>query len=471
MRNILIVEDEKLQAKIFKNFLIKSGYNAIVISSGKEFLDFYFNQNQKIDGLSITDIDIILLDICMPKVTGIDILKKTQPHSKKELKFIVLSAISDPKTISQAISYGADDYIVKSNKDIYVRIEVAVNNALEKIDLFTNLSNAERYKDNNLTFRDIAFSSEEMEKVIATTKAVADSNILILIKGEKGVGKEMLARIIHSESARFGKSFVVFNFKTVDPKLQEEQLFGIEEPQVGKKKYGKIFKAEEGTILFKNIEYSSPEVQLKILKLLQSSTVSLKSSSKEIKLKNPRIMSSSTLEIANFIDEKKFREDLYYRLGVFTINVPSLRQRGREDVKLLSQKFVQKFSTQENKKSKILSDGALKVLQNHAWPKNISELERVIFRAVLNSTSEIITVENLPKEIYFVNQNIGFAIESYDDKSEFVNLFKREGICKTFQELEHEIVIKLTNIFNKNLSEVAKRLKVGRSTVYRKLQK
>lgn len=471
MRNILIVEDEKLQAKIFKNFLLKFGYRVLVINNGKDFLDFYFNQNQQLEGLSILDIDVILLDMCMPKITGIEILKKTQSSSKGKVRFIVLSAVSDPKIIGQAINYGADDYVIKNDKDVYMRIKVAVNNALEKINLFTNLSDVERHKDNNLRFGDVIFSSETMKRVMIATKAASDSNILVLVKGEKGVGKEMLARVIHSESKRSNKSFIVFNFKTINPKFQEQQLFGIDDPSFGKVSNGEIFKAEEGTILFKNIEYSSSDVQLKILKFLQNSLISPKNSSKEIKLKNVRVISSSSADLSRLVNEKKFREDLYYRLGVFTIELPSLRKRGMDDVELLAQKFIQKFAIQENKKSKTLSEGVLRVLQNYNWPMNVSELKNIIFRSVMNSSGESITIENLPKEIAFVNQNAESNLDSYDDKSEFINLFKREGICKTFKELEHEIVIKLTNIFNKNLSEVAKRLSVGRSTVYRKLQK
>lgn len=236
---------------------------------------------------------------------------------------------------------------------------------------------------------------------------------------------------------------------------------------------GKLREAHGGTIYFKKIETLKVDLQIKLLRFMQEGEFTSFMGKNPIRV-DVRIISSSTANLQKLVAAKKFREDLYYRMAAFPINVPSLKERGEEDIKLLAEAFCHDFSINENKKIKAISQDVLYLLYNYEWEDNVRQLKNLIFRAVVLCDGDILKTEHFPQLLNKENNNLTKAKsaikKSSDINSELVDIFDDEGLCKTIDTIEEEIIRRLVDIYNGNLSEVAKRLDIGRSTIYRKLK-
>ncbi len=468
---ILIVDDEPTQCKVLGKFVSDLGYNHLVVTSGMEVVDFFMNK-KVINGISYHDVDVMLLDLSMPDVDGLTVLRKIAPI-KGDLQVIVLTANKDVSIAVSAINYGAVDYIVKGEKDIFARVTASINNAIEKKNLKYQVSHLARKEKDQVAFSDIIGQGESILSAVNLSKKAANSSIPILIEGPNGSGKELLARAIHGSSPRTGKPFIVVECEML--RSSEEDLFGSDRALADGmvKNIGKLREANNGTIYLKDIDFLKPDIQAKLLHFIQDGEFTPVCGKQEVR-SSVRIISSSYNDLSKLVAQKKFREDLFYRISSFPIKVPSLRERGEEDIRLLAESFCRNFSINENKKIKGISQDALYLLYNYGWEDNVRQLRNAIFRAVVLCDSALLEAEHFPqlldKEGNSMTKAKSEIKKSSNISSELVDIFDDDGACKTIEVIEEEVIRRLVDIYNGNLSEVAKRLDIGRSTIYRKLK-
>jgi DNA-binding NtrC family response regulator len=472
-KNILIVDDEQTQCKVLGRFIENMGHNNIIMNSGMEVVDFFMNK-KVIAGLSCYDIDVMLLDVSMPDIDGLTVLKQIGPI-KGDIQVIVLTANKDVSRAVTAINLGAIDYIIKGEKDMYARVSASVNNAIEKKNLKYQVSHLARKSKDQVAFSDIIGQSEHLIKAIKLAKKAINSSIPILIEGGNGSGKELLARAIHGSSLRSGKPFVTVECDLLKSLNAEEELFGSDRPLVEgmAKNIGKIREANNGTIFFKRVDTLRADLQIKLLRFLQEGEFEPVGSKVPVRV-NIQLISSTSRDLEKISDAKKFREDLRYRIAAFPIQMPALRERGEEDIQMLAENFCRNFSINENKKIRGISQDALYLLSNYDWEDNVRQLKNSIFRAVVLCDEDMLQSEHFPqllnKEDNTITKSKAVIKENSSINSELVDIFDDEGNCKTLDMIEEEVVRRLVDLYNGNLSEVAKKLDVGRSTIYRKLK-
>lgn len=473
-RNILIVDDEVIQRKVLNHFIEELGYNCIVMDNGKDVVDFFHNKKLHIE-VSPGDIDVILLDLSMPDMDGLTVLNRIA-SIKGETQVIVLTASQDVSLAIAAINFGAIDYIIKGEPDVFTRVTASISNAIEKKNLKYQVSHLSRKSRDQLTFSDLIGNSEAINQAIRLARKAANNNISVLIEGSSGVGKEMFARVIHGSGQYSGKPFVVIHCDSLRTSNPDEELFGVidkRNPEAIFKNLGKIREAHNGTLYLEKIDYLRSDTQMKILRFMQEGeftpvggTVPMRS--------NVRIISSTTRDLQKLVLAKKFREDLFYRISTFAIRVPDLKERGDQDIMMMAERFCRDFSINENKKIKSISPEAARLLCDANWEDNVRQLRNAIFRAVVLCEGDVIGSEHLPqllsKEVSNQTRKKSEYKKNSDINSELIDIFDEDGRCKTFDKIEEEIITRLVEVYNGNLSEVSKRLNVGRSTIYRKLK-
>lgn len=472
-KTVLIVDDDPLQCKLFGRFIENMGHNCMVINNGMEAIDFFL-KGKIIDGISFKKIDAVLLDLTMPDVDGLTVLKQIVPV-KGDVQVIVLTANRDISLAINAINSGALDYIVKGEKDIVARVTASITNALEKKSLKYQISSLVRKTKDKVSFLDISGQSPGILEAIKLAKKISNSLSPVLIEGEEGCGKEMLAKAMHSSGMRSTKPFVIVSCDNLDSKSAEEIIFGLEVESSSDyfttKILGKLREANGGTIFFDRIELLPTSVQVRFLNFMQTGEfipVGAKVSTRA----DARVICSSNEDLKKLVEVKKFREDLRYKISTFTIYMPSLRERGNKDIKLLAENFCDDFSVSENKKIKSIDPQAMQLLYNYDWKDNIRQLRNIIFQAVILCDSDCLKPEHFPsllskkdhilsKVKYEIKKNLGLNSELFD-------IYDDEGKCKTIEAIEEEIVQRLSDIYSENLTEVSKQLGVGRSTLYRR---
>lgn len=472
-RNLLIVDDEPTQCKILKKFIGNMGHNFLIMNSGVEVIDFFINKTV-IDGIAANDIDVMLLDLSMPDVDGLTVLRKIE-RIKGNIQIIVLTASEDISLAVNAINLGATDYIIKGKDDIFARLTASINNAIDKKNLKYQVSNLVRKDQNQVAFYDIIGQSDILVKAIDLAKRAVNLSIPLLIKGDEGSGKELMARAIHGSGVRSGKSFVVIECDMIDSSTAIEDLFGIEKGASNdKSKIGKFREAEGGTIFFKKIDALNSEIQTRLVRFLQDGEFYSIGGSRAITA-NVRLIASTNKDLAKLVSEKKFREDLRYALSIFPIIVPSLKDRGEKDIMILAQHFCRTFSINENKKIKLINETVFNLLGSCDWKDNIRQLKNYIFRAVVLCDGDSLEIEHFPQLL-----NIQFDVNKKSNPSSkkrifsttdnTIEIFNEMGTCKSLSDIEEEIARKLMEKFSGNISEVAKQLNIARSTLYRKLK-
>lgn len=472
-RNILIVDDEPTQCKILKKFIGNIGHNFLIMNSGVEVVDFFINKSI-IENMTANDVDVMLLDLSMPDIDGLTVLKKIE-NNKGNAQIIVLTANEDISLAVKAINLGATDYIIKGKDDIFARLTASITNAIDKKNLKYQVSNLVRKDQNQVAFYDIIGQSETVTAMVDLAKRSVNLSVPLLIKGEGGSGKELLARAIHGSGVRSGKPFIVVECDMLDGNNGLEELFGVEKVSPSDKpKIGKFREAEGGTIFFKKIDALNLETQARLVRFLQDGEFYAIGASRPIST-NVRLIASTSKDLPKLVSEKKFREDLRYAISIFPINVPSLVDRGTKDILTLAQHFCRTFSINENKKIKNINKNVEDLLCSHDWKDNIRQLKNYIFRAVVLCDGEVLEAEHFPQ---LLNSQDGgsrrtdvliskkFSTQSND----VVEIFDDQGRCKSLVDLEEEITRKLMTKFNGNISEVAKQLNIARSTLYRKLK-
>jgi two-component system nitrogen regulation response regulator NtrX len=445
---ILIVDDEQSILQSLKGLLVDEGFEVITASNGYEALKI-------IDAESP---DLVLLDIWMPGIDGIETLQEI----KKDNPFVQVIIITGHGTIETAVKatkLGAFDLIEKPLS--IDKVIVAINNALN----FRRLEEENRYLRKKMIEKNsISGNSEPIKLLKKQIAAAAPSDTWILIKGENGTGKELVARTIHQMSSRVDKPLIDVNCAAIPEELIESELFGHEKGSFTgavTKKRGKFELANDGTIFLDEIGDMSLKTQAKILRVLQEQQFQRVGGGRTIKV-NVRVIAATNKDLAEEIKSGLFREDLYYRLNVIPIEVPSLRHR-IQDLPLLVETFLGDNARQERQHPKQMAPEALDLLQQYPWPGNVRELKNLVERLTIMVEGDTINVDDIPAPY---NPTCGEHPEHFGSR-----LFQIGSLKEAKKAFEKEFIEKKLMENEKNITQTAKAIGVERTYLHKKIKK
>lgn len=391
-KRILIVDDEKVFSSYLDQILARKGYESEVAHNGEEALAV----------CERAEFDLILSDIKMPKMDGMALLKALRQKSQQtgseslDVAVIMMTAHGTIETAVEAMKLGASDYITKP----FNAQEVLM--VIEKVFEQQRLKEENRYLRSEVlgkyTVENIISQSPKMERVFQLIANVAMTDSTVMIQGETGTGKELVARAIHFGSKRKRKNFVAINCGALADNLLESELFGHEKGSFTgaiRQKIGKFELADQGTLFLDEIGNVSPAMQMKLLRVLQERQFERVGGTRTLET-DVRIIAATNEDLEQAVEEGRFREDLYYRINVIPINLPPLRQR-KEDISLLAQHFVEKHG---HRRIHTISDEAIHALMRYDWPGNVRELENIIERSlILERGSELVNID-LPNKVH-----------------------------------------------------------------------
>jgi two-component system response regulator AtoC len=447
---VFIVDDEKSIARLLAHWLKdKWKYKVEVFENGEEVLKkLHLNP------------DLILLDIMLPDIDGIEILKRVK-QIDEDLPIIMLSAQGSIEVAVEALRLGAFDYFPKPI-DVQ-RLEPAVKNSIRNYDLVKELKLLRENVKREYSFDNVVSADKKMQDVFKMVSKVLDNDITVLINGESGTGKELIARAIHFNGIRKDRPFVVVNCASIPRELLESELFGHEKGAFTgayQKKIGKFEVAKEGTIFLDEVGELHMALQAKILRVIQNKEFERVGGTEVIKT-DVRIISATNKDLKVAVEEREFREDLYYRLSSYPIFIPPLRER-KGDVIILTEHFIAQANKKLNKQVKGFTKKALKLIFEYDWPGNVRELENTIERCIILTESDYIDVDAIPQNIR-VSESSFSGIKAGE-------LFSDDTVIP-FEKLKMEAIKHAIKVTDGNILESAKRLHIGRATLYRLMEK
>ena len=451
---ILVVDDAPEICQMIQHHLKKEGYDLQIAYNAFDAINIVQEENP----------DLILSDIQMPKKTGIEMMieiRETHP----EMTVIFLTAHGSVESAVEAMKTGAYDYIQKPFTK--ARLLTTVKKSLENIELKHKYEELKSMVSENVAMHDIVGSSKPMQSLMNSVRKTFNLDTTILILGESGTGKELLAQTIHKNSENRDQSkFVAVNCAALPETLLESELFGYQKGAftgANTDKIGKFEFANGGTIFLDEIAETSPVTQAKLLRVLQEREVQRIGSNDIIPI-DVRVIAATNKDLEEYIREGKFREDLYYRLNVFPLTLPPLRDR-LEDLEDLCLFFIEKLNERFKKSPEVkkIAHDALKTLQSYGWPGNVRELQNVMERAMIETSTDEIIADNLPYKV-----TSGAEHAPIEDVSS--GPIDSLDLPKTVEQIERRLINAALKKYNFNLSDVAKALKIGRSTLYRKAE-
>jgi len=490
MEKILVVDDEENILTAFNRILEDKGYNITTASNGTQAINLANNNK----------FDLIIMDINMPEINGLEALKKIK-ELKPKTPIIMMTGFDSSEITIETMSIGAYDYISKPFN--ITDLQALIEKALIQGKKIHSVNNDNRY---NSDVEDFIYTSKD--KIIGKSKCIQDiskligkvasSNIPVLIEGDSGTGKELFAKALYSYSSRKNKPFLAVNCAAIPETLLESELFGYEKGSftgANERRIGKFEECNNGTLFLDEIGDMPLSLQAKILRVLQNGEIERIGSNKTIKV-DVRIISATNKDLHKAISEKKFREDLYYRINVVKISVPPLRER-REDIPLLIDYFIKKANKELGKKTIGIPKNITTKLQDHPWPGNIRELENVIKRAVVLSKDNLIREE----DIILTCNDIDNRADSSDARKHTVsslidnisrdpqksslfdvlntyldpmmdNIMKLDEAEKNniFSQIEKILINKSLRILNNNQLQTAKLLGITRNTLRNRIK-
>src|SRR5712671_6727655 len=384
---VLIVDDDPVARRLVENMVSRAGYEPVTAEGGDLALAILTGGK--------TRIDCVVLDLVMPDLDGLGVLAKMR-EAELDVPVIVQTAHGGIDNVVSAMRAGAVDFVVKPVGA--ERLQVSLRNALATRALEGELNRIKRSRSGTLTFRDIVTHSARMLSVLRIAEKAAASSIAVLIEGESGVGKELIARAIHGAGERRARPFVAVNCGAIPENLVESVLFGHEKGAFTgavERHVGKFVEASGGTLFLDEIGELPLVAQVKLLRAIQEGEVDSVGGKKPIRV-DARLISAANRSLLTAVKEGRFREDLFYRLHVFPILVPPLREHP-EDIPDLVRHFLARFSVEEGKRVRAVSAAAMSLLCTQAWPGNVRQLENAVFRAVVLAEGDEIGVSEFPQ--------------------------------------------------------------------------
>ncbi len=437
---ILIVDDEPKICEILKDIFEGEGYNA----------DFVLNGTDCLKKIQKNNIDIVLLDINLPDIDGLTLLKQIKEYNP-EISVIMISAFGTISTAVEALKKGAEDFIEKPLE--VNRIFITIINVIEKIELRRQSLGL---KSEMLKEHRIIGESDGMKKVLNLIERASPTNSTVLILGETGTGKDLVAHNIHLKSPRAGKPFIKVNCAALPQELIESELFGYEKGAFTgayHRKYGQFELANNGTIFLNEIGDMGSTAQAKVLSAMEDKEIMRIGGTTRIKI-DVRIIAATNQNLLQLIKEKKFREDLYHRINVLTIHIPPLRER-IEDIPLLADYFLKNACTENNRTIKSLSENAYQYLKLYQWPGNVRELKYLMEKLAILTTKSVLNAEDVSPILDEIKKD---SMGQYN-----IDLAKGE--------LEKNYILSALQQANGHIGKAAEILRIDRSTLFRKMKK
>jgi DNA-binding NtrC family response regulator len=435
---VLVVDDEAIMRESLRDWLNDAGHQVLVADNGPESLKIIEQEKPR----------IAIVDLIMPGMDGIELLKRAKELSSG-IAVILITAYASIPTAIAAMKEGAYDYLEKPLS--LDRLEILIDKLVEHQRLVKENISLHQKLEKRYRFEDIISKSAKMQQLIELIKVVAQSNATVLITGESGTGKELVARAIYSQSYRKDKPFVPVSCAALPESLLESELFGHEKGAftgAHAQRKGKIEFANEGTLFLDEIGEMSTNIQVHLLRVLEEREFTRVGGNELVKV-DVRVLSATNRDMKKAIADGQFREDLYYRLNVVTIDLPPLRER-KEDIPLLAEHFLEKSAVENQKEGSYLSPEVTDFLLKYQWPGNVRELENTIERAViLAQDPEIKLSDLLQKDSPLVNS---------------------ASAGRSLKEVEKDHIISILNETGTNYTKTAKILGISRATVYSKVK-
>ncbi|MEZ5690281.1 MAG: sigma-54 dependent transcriptional regulator [Rickettsiales bacterium] len=457
---ILVAEDDPVQRRMVSIVLSKKlQYEVIDVTNGKEAVDYIKSPNGD-------SIDAVLMDIKMPIMDGFEALKIIRQYNNN-LPVLMLTGDDNIETAVRAIKEGANDFVVKLPNPL--QLDVAIKNAIKYSNVSKELSKLKQEKEITAKFSDIIGHDTGLKETVSYASKAAKSDVPVLIMGETGSGKELLARAIHGESKRSSFPFIAINCGAIPSNLVESILFGHEKGSFTGaviRTIGKFREAEGGTIFLDEIGELPHESQVKLLRALQQKEIEPVGGVKPVKI-NVRIISATNRNLAKEVADGKFREDLYFRLNVLPITIPPLRDR-KEDIIPLAEYFINQITKSENISAKQLSDSAKKMLTENDWKGNVRELENLIHRILVLSDSDIIDDNILERILKF--SDTPPLVDRRAIPNMHISIINAEGNFKSMNDIEAEAMHMALKHFDDNITRASAALSIAKSTFYRKMK-
>ncbi len=449
-QKILIVDDEKKIRMILSQILSDEGYTVKAVNSGEEALS----------NVDSYDPALILMDQNMPGMDGIETLVYIK-EKNPSITIIILTAYGSIPLAVEAMKKGAYDYLTKpfDNDELLI----VIRRALEHNRLTEEIRELKKQLEEKHSFENIIGVSPTMQIMFSQMKRVCDTNATVLIHGESGSGKELVARAIHYNSKRKDKPLVSVNCGAIPFNLIESEFFGYEKgafTDARERKIGKFEQADGGTLFLDEVGELPPEAQVKLLRVLEENAVHRIGGEEAIPI-DVRVLSATNKNLEEEVDRGRFRLDLLYRLNIFTIKVPLLRER-KEDVPLLVEHFMQKHNKQLGLAIKSISKAAINFLKEHDWPGNVRDLENAIQSAMILAQNDVILLEDLPLRVR------GYPEVPQDTDVENIGL--ENYINQLTIKLEKECILKTLENNMYNRTSTANALKISRKTLFNKMK-
>lgn len=456
-KTILAVDDEPSMRRLLEISLRQAGYQPVVAADGKEALQMIRNQT----------IDLVVSDLHMPSMNGLELLKNIRLENET-LPFIMVTAQGEIKTAVEAMKLGASDYILRPF-DLET-LEIAIAKALSVKRL--NLENTYLKSNTNTENDGLVGLSAPMMALKQLIRQVAPEKATVLITGETGTGKELVAKAIHQHSDRKNALFVAVNCAAIPAEMLESELFGYEKGAFTgavKDRMGKFELAEGGTIFLDEITEMPINLQAKLLRALQEGVIEKLGGNRQITL-DIRVIAATNRDPLQAVKEGKLREDLYYRLNVFQLQIPALRERG-DDIGLITQDYLAKKTAQ-------ISDEALQKLNAYTWPGNVRELQNVLERAAILAGGKPITSQHLPADLVSsaplsdIQPSASLGAESTNSKASPVMQMATQGfsIPQTIAQIERQLIVDAIAACKGNKSKAAKLLEISERSLWYKLE-
>jgi DNA-binding NtrC family response regulator len=449
--HILVVDDDRAFRVATKTLLEDERYRVSCVANGEAALD----------GLESESFDLVLSDMVMGKMSGITLLKELKLR-KPEMPVIMVTGFASVETAVEAMRLGAADYLTKpsNNDELLIKIRKALD--LGKKDRELRMLREEL--QTTYSFGNMISQSGAMKEVIRQIQRVADTDVTVLLQGESGTGKELAARALHFNSSRKERPFVAVSCSAIPETLLESELFGFEKGAftgATRQRMGKFEEAHTGTLFLDEIGDIAPSVQTKLLRVLQEKSIERVGGAGLISVET-RIVAATNRDLELMVRQGDFRSDLYYRLNVFPIKLPPLRER-MEDIPLLAEHFLERYASLADSRVKAIAPGVISDMMSHSWPGNVRELENLLKRAIIKTTGDTITSIELPG-----------SDPAHEDTRDGAagpvpEMPYKEYLSAITRHAEERYLRRMLTQCKGNINQIARLMDVDRKTIYRKM--